>query len=144
MNDTLPTTASREVLDQAAPDVGKKTNRRLHEPNLEFYHPKEDLFMPLEFSAAAYRFGHSMVRPGYRLSETIGPLAIFATNPFEALTGFREFPGNWAIDWGLFIDLEPRDPDETTRTQLAYRIDTSLVNPLGNLPPEIAVNPNVL
>jgi hypothetical protein len=42
------------------------------------------------------------------------------------------------------MDLEPRDPDDTTRTQLAYRIDTSLVNPLGNLPPSIATNPNVL
>ena len=100
--------------------------------------------MPLEFSAAAYRFGHSMVRPGYRLSETIGPLLIFDTNPNQALTGFREFPSNWAMDWNLFMNLSPRNPDNTTRTQLAYRIDTSLVNPLGHLPPSIAVNPNVL
>jgi hypothetical protein len=100
--------------------------------------------MPLEFSAAAYRFGHSMVRPGYRLSETIGPLSIFATNPLKALTGFREFPNNWAIDWNLFIDLAPRDPDNTTRTQLAYKIDTSLVNPLGHLPPSVAVHPSIL
>jgi hypothetical protein len=45
------------------------------------------------------------------------------------------------MDWGLFIDLEPRDPDNVTRTQLAYRIDTSLVNPLGNLPPSVAPTP---
>jgi hypothetical protein len=84
------------------------------------------------------------VRPGYRLSETIGPLLIFAADPNQALTGFREFPGNWALDWNLFMTLSPRDPANTTRTQLAYRIDTSLVNPLGHLPPSIAVNPNVL
>jgi hypothetical protein len=42
------------------------------------------------------------------------------------------------------MTLAPRDPANTTRTQLAYRIDTSLVNPLGHLPPSIAVNPNVL
>jgi len=98
----------------------------------------------MEFSAAAYRFGHSMVRPGYRLSETVPPLAIFATNPNIALTGFREFPDNWAIDWNLFTPLEPRDPDDATRTQLAYKIDTSLVNPLGHLPPSVAINPNIL
>ena len=109
--------------------------------------------MPLEFSAAAYRFGHSMVRPGYRLSETVGPLAIFGADPDKALTGFREFSHSWAIDWNLFIDLQPRDPgDENnlsdpgnkTRTQLAYKIDTSLVNPLGNLPPSIAADPSIL
>src|SRR5262249_3433684 len=39
---------------------------------------------------------------------------------------------------------DPNDPDNKTRTQLAYKIDTSLVNPLGNLPSPIAVNPNTL
>jgi hypothetical protein len=42
------------------------------------------------------------------------------------------------------MDLEPRDPADTTRTQLAYKIDTSLVNPLGHLPPSVAVNPSIL
>jgi hypothetical protein len=93
--------------------------------------------MPLEFSAAAYRFGHSMVRPGYRLSETVPPLSIFAKDPAKALTGFRKFPSNWAIDWNLFAGLEKRDPTNIARTQLAYRIDTSLVNPLSALPPTV-------
>jgi hypothetical protein len=144
LNDFLPSIVASAVLDSVVPHVGKKSHVRLHPPKLEFYHAQKDAFMPLEFSAAAYRFGHSMVRPGYRLSESVGPLAIFATDPLSALTGFREFPGNWAIDWSLFIDLEPRDPEDTTRTQLAYRIDTSLVNPLGHLPPSIATNPSVL
>lgn len=134
LNDFLPMIVSERVLKEVLPHLHQKSHVRLHRPHLEFFHPRKDPFMPLEFSAAAYRFGHSMVRPGYRLSETIGPLAIFGADPNRALTGFREFPGNWAIDWNLFIDLQPRDPDNATRTQLAYRIDTSLVNPLGNLP----------
>ena len=154
LNDFLPAIVSKAVLDQVVPHVTAKSNIRAHKANLEFYHPKDDAFMPLEFSAAAYRFGHSMVRPGYQLSETIGPLAIFTFNePLKGLTGFREFPSNWAIDWNLFIDLEPRppgnaddpnDPGNKTRTQLAYKMDTSLVNPLGNLPKSVAANPNVL
>ena len=71
-------------------------------------------------------------------------LLIFADNPNEGLTGFREFPANWALDWNLFMTLVPRDPADATRTQLAYRIDTSLVNPLGHLPPSVAQNPSVL
>jgi hypothetical protein len=144
VHDFLPTIVSDDTLNQVLPHISKKSNVLTEKPNLEFFHPKNESFMPLEFSAAAYRFGHSMVRPGYRLSETIGPLAIFATDPNKALTGFREFPHNWAIDWNLFIDLEPRDPEDKTRTQLAYKMDTALVNPLGHLPPSVAVNPGVL
>jgi hypothetical protein len=144
LNDFLPTIVSAKVMRNVVPHVHKKTTIVEDRPTLEFFHCRDEAFMPLEFSAAAYRFGHSMVRPGYRLSETIGPLAIFDGDPLKALTGFREFPNNWAMDWNLFQDLEPRDPDNATRTQLAYRIDTSLVNPLGRLPPSIAINPNSL
>jgi heme peroxidase len=146
LNDFLPTIVDHGVLGQILPHLEKKTNVRLDKPKLEYYKVKHEPYMPLEFSAAAYRFGHSMVRPGYRLSETIGPLAIFTDNPAsnEGLTGFREFPSNWAIDWNLFMDLQPRNPDDKTRTQLAYRIDTSLVDPLGHLPPSIASHPSNL
>jgi len=144
LNDFLPTIVADQVLREVVPHLHKKTTVHLDKPNLAFYNPKQAPFIPLEFSTAAYRFGHSMVRPGYRLSETVGPLAIFATDPLQALTGFRQFPSNWGLDWNLFLDLVPRDPDDTTRTQLAYKIDTSLVNPLGNLPPSVAANPSIL
>lgn len=144
LNDFLTTVVSKDVIDEVLPHISKKSNIIAHKPKLNFFHFKEETFMPLEFSAAAYRFGHSMVRPGYRLSETIGPLSIFAKDPLKALTGFREFPNTWAIDWNLFIDLQPRDPADTTRTQLAYKMDTSLVSPLGDLPASIAVDPSIL
>jgi hypothetical protein len=141
LNDFLPTLVSDKVLKHVLPPAQGTAPAK---PHLEFYKPRDEPFMPLEFSAAAYRFGHSMVRPGYRLSETVGPLSIFGPNPNKALTGFRKFPANWAIDWNLLIDLEPRDPADITRTQLAYKIDTALVNPLGNLPPSIAFDPSTL
>ena len=34
--------------------------------------------MPVEFSVAAYRFGHSMVRPQYQLNEKIKDRPIFS------------------------------------------------------------------
>jgi hypothetical protein len=156
LNDFLPTVVSAEVLAQVLPHLGNGTNVSVDPPNLEFFGPGDSAFIPLEFSAAAYRFGHSMIRPGYRLNDEIGPLPIFAfrSDPNgPSLGGFTEFPSTWAIDWGRFVDLEPRpygNPDtpgeaggdgNLQRTQLAYKIDTSLVNPLKDLPLRVAGDP---
>jgi hypothetical protein len=139
-------------------------------PELTFYHSKNEAFMPLEFSVAAYRFGHSMVRPGYRLNDGNTLLPIFGEEgPPErpnSLRGFMAPAEDWALDWGRFIDIDPRPngvmlADDGTladrngnstgkkptdqelaenkrRLQLAYRIDTSIVFPLGKLPPDVA------
>ena len=58
--------------------------------------------MPVEFSVAAYRFGHSMIRSRYRLNPAI-ERPIFSSDPGETadLGGFRPIPANWAIDWQL-------------------------------------------
>jgi hypothetical protein len=156
LNDFLPTVVSAAVLDQVLPHIAKHTNPHADPPNVEFYRPADNAFMPLEFSAAAYRFGHSMVRPGYRLNDEIDPLPIFAfkSDPGgPSLAGFTEFPAQWAIDWGRMADLEPRpygnpsesgsagSPGNLQRTQLAYKIDTSLVNPLKDLPLRVASDP---
>jgi len=143
LHDFLPTVVAPNVLRQVLP-LDDHHHVIADRRNLAFYHFRNEPFMPLEFSAAAYRFGHSMVRPGYRLSETISPLPIFAPGAAADLRGFRKPPSNFAIDWNLFIDLQPRDPADSTRTQLAYRIDTSLVNGLGVLPASVASNPNIL
>ncbi|HEY0396664.1 MAG TPA: heme peroxidase family protein [Candidatus Elarobacter sp.] len=139
LHDFLPAIVDAAVLEKVLPHHPHGPLK----PHLEFYRPKNETFMPLEFSAAAYRFGHSMVRPGYRLSETIGPLPIFTASgaPGSSLTGFQPFPPSWALDWNKFIDLDLRDPDDSTRVQLSYKIDTSIVNPLGALPPAVAKDP---
>jgi hypothetical protein len=93
----------------------------------------------VEFSVAAYRFGHSMVRPLYRLNTTLpNRQAIFGSNPFLSLVGFRVFPSSWAIDWNLFFNPGDAPITGINRIQKSYKIDTSLVNPLGSLPDVIA------
>ncbi len=154
LHDFLPKIVTKSVLDDIVP--GGIHNLGPADPNLKYFHPRDEAFMPLEFSTAAYRFGHSMVRPGYRLSETVGPKTLFAPVSGNDLRGFAPPPSDWAIDWQHFIDLVPlpygvlpadgSDPDQTLpanqqRLQLAYKIDTSLVNPLAGLPIEIAGDP---
>jgi hypothetical protein len=132
---------------------------------LKFFRWKNEPFMPVEFSVACYRLGHSMIRPGYRLNNELSNLLptgnllpIFTTPDAvkagfkDDLQGFRALSGdraNRAIDWGRFIDIDTRvydgsDADNKNRLQFAYRIDTSVVNPLGNLPAPVAANPSSL
>jgi hypothetical protein len=110
------------------------------------YKPAEDeTFMPLEFSVAAYRFGHSMVRSVYDFNlnfNTSGPpggklLFLFH---FTALSGqlgeelglqtpdSDTLPENWIIEWENFFDPEGGRPRSKAR-----RIDTQLVEPLQHL-----------
>ena len=84
-----------------------------HDPTPRLPGPQSSLrLMPVEFSVAAYRFGHSMIRPQYRLNTTIERRPIFlpgtataAADDAADLGGFRPIPSDWAIDWQFFIDL---------------------------------------
>jgi hypothetical protein len=145
LNDFLPRIVHSTVLKDL------KSGQHYDRDKLKFFHWKHDPFMPIEFSVAAYRLGHSMIRPGYRLNDAI-LLPIFpvpAKGLNEGLTGFRAMNPAWGIDWGRFIDIDLRkydgtDAENKKRLQLAYRIDTSLVNPLKGLPPAVASNPSSL
>ncbi len=141
LHDFLPTIAGQDVVDKVLPHLKNKTSIRVDKPNLAFFHWEKIPFMPIEFSAAVYRFGHSMVRPIYRLNTTVDRKEIFSiADEKNSLTGFRALPSNFAIDWSLFFNMGGAPPQGPERLQKSYKIDTSLVNPLGNLPEVIGAN----
>jgi hypothetical protein len=148
VNDFLPTVVEAATYESVFPDPFAPMTKIPKLANgLEL--------MPVEFSVAAYRFGHSMIRPQYRLNTTVERRPIFSANADDAadLGGFRPIPVDWAIDWQFFIDLEhgaaaaAADPlfDPIGRKpQKSYKIDTSLVSPLRNLPARVASDPSIL
>ena len=140
LNDFLPTIIGWVMLSSILPHLVKRTSILQDKPNLQFYAWRDEPFIPVEFSVAAYRFGHSMVRPLYRLNTTLPDRqVIFSRDPHVPdLRGFREFPAQWAIEWNLFFRMGPTPRQGPRRVQPAYKIDSSLVNPLGHLPPSIA------
>ena len=74
-----------------------------------FFCPNPDeLFMPFEFSVAAYRFGHSMVRETYRYNDTFRRASLRDLFTLSALSGnlkrLPTLPENWIIDWKNFVD----------------------------------------
>jgi hypothetical protein len=154
VNDFLVKICGEHVVHEILPHLGKHQPIWKNPPHFAFYKFREDAFMPVEFSVAAYRFGHSMVRPIYRLNTRLaggadpnqatpdevrrglaGRFFIFAGVQKRGLNGFDEFPQQWAIDWSLFFDIGGSiGHGGIQRVQPAYKIDTSLVNPLGFLP----------
>ena len=159
VNDFLVKICGQDMVHAILPHLAKKNGSIFDDKlKLNFYKPQQQDYMPIEFAAAAYRFGHSMVRPIYRLNQNLngvedsnnltpveedeqnkrfiaGRFFIFAGVQKRGLNGFDAFPEQWAIDWSLFFDINGSGKlKDKARVQPAYKIDPSLVNPLGFLP----------
>lgn len=94
-------------------------------------------FMPLEFSAAAFRIGHTMVRGAYEWNplrrkdsdRNPAPLLIdlFRQTGFlkDGLDGRNSLKGDWIIDWRHFFDFGPLDRYQSVEVNLSAKLDTA-------------------
>jgi hypothetical protein len=145
----------RIVSDKIWARVLDKMNN--HKFNGTVYNWHEQPFMPVEFSVAAYRFGHSLIRPGYQVNvnEDVGlgfgqdkELAIFhpdgsadsSGNIRHDLRGFRHFPHRHTIQWDWFFDIDSDGPFP----QPARRIDPQLSSAVFKLDEGPSPKPNML
>ena len=119
------------IVGQALVDNILKTGRRFYKPKLG------QAFMPVEFQGAAYRFGHSMVRPSYRANlkgdngdpffgMIFDPAGEGQTDPVDLRGGARA--SRRFIGWQTFFDF---GDDEVKPNK---RIDTHISTALFNLP----------
>ncbi len=101
--------------------------------------------MPIEFSVAGFRLGHSMIREAYdwnaRFAAGGGTLDLLFT--FSAtsgdLGGNPTLPSNWIADWRRLYRFAQVGRDDLKppvgEFNMARVIDTALVDPLSILPP---------
>jgi hypothetical protein len=94
--------------------------------------PRNNRRLSYEFALAGYRFGHSLVRAGYKLNDSLWSGPIFrplGTTQWNAdWRGHRKLPIQWSIQWNLFFDFA------NSNSLRACRISTSIASGLGNLP----------
>ncbi|MGB0971943.1 MAG: peroxidase family protein [Mycobacterium sp.] len=125
LNDYLPQIVGQEAVDQALSQS----------PSSGFYQPgsKDTPVNPVEFSTAAFRFGHSQVRNGYAINDAAGGPVFSADPAVTDLRGGSQLPSELIIDFNNFFSELPRDSDEDP-AQLGMAIDTEISESLFNLP----------
>ena len=128
VNDFLPRICGQDVVNSV---LRTKSNGTV-EYRGKLYKPKNPNrpMMPVEYSAAAYRFGHSMVRPEYEMNDA-DTGQVFGEEGKD-LRGSRPIPGNFKADWTYFFDVPGREVPEGKN--FARRIDPLLAFPLHSLP----------
>ena len=122
------------------------------------YRPLPDgrLFAPLEYSVAAFRFGHSMVRAGYDHNRNFGAPVPASVTPVQRFASFEDLfrftgdghaleaditkskhdpfrglptlPFNWVIEWDRISNKS-----DANETHFARKIDTRLAPPIMNM-----------
>jgi hypothetical protein len=119
--------------------VGIATAEDVRTNGLKHYSWRNEPYIPVEFSGAAYRFGHSQVRPTYRANfgpsaedpskqffgQLFNPAALDSDDPPDMRGGKRA--ARRFLDWQTFFDFGDG------LVMQNKRIDTVLSTPLFNL-----------
>lgn len=119
--------------------VGQDIVDNVKQGNRFFVPTAAHFYMPLEFSVAAYRFGHSMVRDTYdyniyhpdaSLEDLFSYTALSGQLDPDSTTDHPTLPDHVVIQWENFVGVTPNP---------ARAIDTRLVEPLFHLRDEAGV-----
>jgi hypothetical protein len=138
------------IVGQATSDsVYKEVSTGAPVINIKYYRPTNSTgrpFIPVEFSVAAYRFGHTITRPRYTIRDflntntgtlsTVSGVPLFEdTANYNNLNGSRPLPPRLKIQWSKFFNEAGK-----TTARPVRQFDASLAHPLFQLP--VSVQPD--
>jgi hypothetical protein len=144
VHDFLPRVVGQDLVDSLVTTKGAHVtvNTRFYKPG----NPKKPM-MPIEYSVAAYRWGHSGIRPEYEMHQTsLSPspsvLPIFNADPDPVncrdLRGNRPLYPDAVVDWNYFFEIPGVDPPDDRN--YARQIDTQVARPLMQLPDSVVAH----
>jgi hypothetical protein len=130
--------------------VGSDTVSEVMKHGCKLYTPRYP-FIPVEFSVAAYRFGHSMVQPGYAINDVFGaPLfpadrTVPPAGPGQPRRDLRGGPVRFEerVNWKNFLDTGAAPTPAPRATRFSSKIDTHLSSSLLQLPVSLFADPQV-
>lgn len=121
LNEFLPAICDEDIVDRVL-DKGRKYFKYNH----------KEIYTPLEFAGAAYRFGHSTLRERYTVNDEAGTLRLFGPPESSLNSGFEPVDPEKVVKWSEFLDVSGSDDPQPAR-----RIDTRLPTVLFDLPENI-------
>jgi hypothetical protein len=146
VHDFLPKMVGQDTVNK----ILEERSNGLAKVKLSYFKPKNPNkpMMPIEYAAAAYRFGHSMVRFRYKINDLHGATMFEEEPALDNLNGFRPIPPELVIDWRHFFEIPKVESPPTnrppTKPNRARPIDTNLSPPLLNLPSSVVPPPDVM
>jgi hypothetical protein len=136
------------VIHEFLPSIcGKYYSRLFDEMGVPIISPQiRAMFpnMPIEFSGALYRMGHSMVRDAYYVNKNFDTFPIFSPTlappliTAQDLRGSIPLPSNFSIDWSMYYPMA-----FSKGFQVAERFDPFINQTLFNLPTTVANKPSL-
>jgi Animal haem peroxidase len=124
LNDYLPQIVGQKAVNQA---LRRPTKAGFYQPGSQ-----NAPMTPVEFSTAAFRFGHSQVRNAYAINDTSGGVPVFSFDEPD-LRGGRQLPADLIIDFNNFFSELPRGSLEDPAL-IGRAIDTKISQSLFQLP----------
>ena len=112
VNEFLPLTVGEEMVEDILTH------------GLKFYSYDDQIFIPVEFADAAYRFGHSQIRVNYVLNSGGAHGQVFPD-----YAGTCPVPHERVIEWSYFFNTDSQCPPQPSK-----RIDTLVAHSMIDLP----------
>ena len=126
-NDFLKRVCDEAVFDFANTEIHKAVKRGEGFPKFKLVDDCGRITMPVEFSVAAYRFGHSLVRSIYPINADYPAIELFDER--FGTEGFSAVPKALTVDWSFLLDVS-----ECQNYVMSKSIDHLLTDELIRLP----------